>query len=153
MMMTTGGGDLVCGILRRFPGGQKLLFPGHRGGVYWPTGLPLMSRIYVVEGGSDVAAALTVGLPAIGRFSCSHGRYLIRAVLDQSLAKEAIVVADVGNQAERQGAEDLAGYLARVMAVRLIVPPPPYNDLRQWIGAGATREHIEHATEEAARWS
>lgn len=136
------GEQITVGILRRFQNGSKLLMPGHRAGVYLPQNVPIMHRLWIVEGGSDCAAALSLGLPAIGRFSCGHGRYEISRIIKEMLTTDVVVVGDAGGPAELDGAERLAQQLRKYCPTRLIFPPNEIKDLRQWVAAGATKEHL-----------
>src|SRR5690606_30990598 len=113
--------------------------------VYWPVGLPLRpDPLLIVEGASDAAAAIGLGLPAIGRFSCAHGAYMIRRIaIEQLMASSIVVVSDQGNFHERLGAEALARYLAPYLPVKILHPPA--RDFREWIAAGATIHDVMFA--------
>lgn len=65
----------IVGINLRMESGKKLMVTGCRRGLYyandWRNG---NGTIYIVEGGSDTAAMLSMGLRAVGRPQCMPGR-------------------------------------------------------------------------------
>lgn len=73
----------IVGITRRFPDGKKLcikgtsnsglFIPSHNDKKYWRK----VKTLWVVEGGSDVAMAISHGMPAVGRPSNSGGSILL----------------------------------------------------------------------------
>jgi hypothetical protein len=73
----------IVGITRRFESGRKLcvrgtsnrglFIPSHANARYWRS----VKVLWVVEGGSDVAAAVSYGVPAVGRPSNSGGSVLL----------------------------------------------------------------------------
>lgn len=72
--------DQIVGVTRRFPDGGKVCLTGSRRGLTcvedW-TDAP--GPIFIVEGGSDVAAGLTMGLCVVGRPSNTGGvDYLVK---------------------------------------------------------------------------
>lgn len=133
-------GGRIVGINRRFLNGEKRVIEGHRIGLYLPHDLPkdLSDRSLVVcEGGSDTAAALDLGLDAIGRFSCNTcTRDVVGLVRDRKPAM-VIIVADPDGPG-RDGAEALAGKLL-TLARDVRVIEPPAGDLREWIAPGISR--------------
>lgn len=145
---------VVPGIMRRWPNGEKRLMPGHtpRTGLYLPCGQIFNRPLLIVEGGSDVAAALTLGFNALGRFSCSHGKWELARAMRELMTPEATIVSDAGNQAEREGAWHLANHLYQTTPVRLIEPPNGIKDLRAWFKAGATKNDILAAIAAAPLW-
>lgn len=77
------GRNRIVGITRRFANGRKLTFrgtsnrglfiPAHANARYWHA----VQSLWVVEGASDVAMAISCGVPAIGRPSNSGGSLLL----------------------------------------------------------------------------
>lgn len=137
----------VIGIVRRYADGTKRIMPGHRAGLYLPVQLPDEPHLYVTEGGTDTAAALDIGLPAVGRFACLSGWKLLRRLLRRRTERfgphRIVIVADADGPG-RRGAMKLAGSVRPFVAsVAVIEPPAPYMDLREWTAAGATRHDIE----------
>ena len=129
----------VVGIrLRDARTGRKFAVTGSREGVF------LADRrqddpLLVVEGPTDAAAALVLGFDAMGRPSCT-GAVGITATLAHR--REVVIVADA-DAPGRRGAEALASTLLPVVtSLRVIEPPPPHKDLREWLLQGLTREQL-----------
>lgn len=106
--------------------------------------------VLIVEGASDVAAAITLGLPAIGRFNNLAGADLIGPMLGD---RPAIVIGENDEKPEKRGAPkgckaDCTGCLccfpgreaAKIVAKRLgrpwVMPPAELKDLRVVAAAG-----------------
>jgi len=132
----------VVGIRLRDPRtGRKFAVRGSREGVFLPDGDP-HELLLIVEGPTDAAAGLTLGFDVLGRPSCT-GATCITAAL--TCNRNVVIVADADESGQR-GAVALAHILVRVaVAVRVITPPAPHKDLRDWVRAGAPRSHVEAA--------
>lgn len=137
------GRGRVVGIQQRFSStGEKRVVKGHSSGVFEPFHLDVRGEELVIcEGASDAAAALTVGLAAIGRFSCS-------GTLEETVARvlrhrpgRVIVVAD-NDEPGLRGAEQLLRRLDGIARAELRRPPQGIKDLRAWTQAGATAGDI-----------
>ena len=137
------GRGRVVGIQQRFSStGDKRIVKGHASGVFEPFHLDVRGEELVIcEGASDAAAALTVGLAAIGRFSCS-------GTLEETVARvlrhrpgRVIVVAD-NDEPGLRGAEQLLRRLDGIARAELRRPPHGIKDLRAWTQAGATAGDI-----------
>lgn len=64
----------ICGIVRRFNDGTKRAFAGGHRGLTLPKGFDeAEGTLYICEGASDVAAALSDGMRAIGRPAAHSG--------------------------------------------------------------------------------
>lgn len=147
-----GRGNVV-GVSRRYSDGSKKTMPGHRCGVYYPLERKgLLGPVLIVEGGSDVAAALTVGLPAIGRPSNTGGADVIQTVLGEKV-KAAVVVGERDENPERRGTlqscpvdcrgclvcwPGLAGakIVAKKLGCRFVLPPEGVKDFRECVRKG-----------------
>jgi hypothetical protein len=133
----------IIGIRRRFIDGSKCCVAGSQIGLFIPTGLS-GEEILICEGPTDTAAALSLGFDAVGRPNCNSGNdILIRFVK----AKPVVIVSD-NDEAGKVGAEGLARQLRLYCpSVKIICPPNPHKDLRNWLKAGLTagmlRERIE----------
>lgn len=103
-------------------------------------------RIYICEGPTDTAAALTIGLFAIGRACCLGGEEIINAILDQLNPYEVCVVFDNDGPGVT-GAEKLCGMLA-LPVVRFV---PPCKDLRATVANGANAALIEDMLKNSRR--
>ena len=131
---------VMIGIQRRFPNGFKCCVGKSRSGLFIATGLDPFGPLWVCEGASDTAAALTLDLDAIGRPSCSTGAAMVAKFARGRL--EIVIVGD-NDTAGRKGAADLAESLALYYpCVRVVFPPGKCKDLRGWYRAGLTREEL-----------
>jgi putative DNA primase/helicase len=137
-------GAEVCGISQRFADGKKPLLPGGKRGLYFaddwkqPDG-----PVLIVEGASDTAAAVGLGLRAIGRPGAKvPGEVLpfLVEMLRELPETEVIVVAENDRKMDGkcpglEGAQDTARKLAAELGrpVRWALPPQDVKDLRQWV--------------------
>jgi DNA-binding XRE family transcriptional regulator len=95
----------VIGIVRRYRNGQKRQWPGGRRGLTFALNWQLDSGpVLLVEGASDVAALLSIGMCVIGRPSNSGGVALLIELLCRLPLERRIVV--VGEN-DRKRHEDL----------------------------------------------
>lgn len=143
----------VIGWAVRRPDGSKSFKPGgHRGlTMKWPletsAGSEPSDPVFIVEGQSDTAAGLTIGILAIGRPSASGGGEYLCAVLKD---RHVCVIVE-NDEAGKLGGNRIAARLATECAsVRVITPPQGLKDLRRWVIAGASRQDIEDALGAAA---
>lgn len=146
--------EQVVGIrLRSMATGDKWSVRGGRAGLFVPKGLTVQpDRLFVCEGPTDAAAVLSLGAGAIGRPSC-HGAVAMTCKLVRRLEPtECIVVADDdGHGAGIRGAESLACVLVTVCpSVRVVMPPKGFNDVRDWITAGATIDDLNAIADASA---
>ncbi|WP_372721562.1 toprim domain-containing protein [Novipirellula sp.] len=142
---------LVIGIrLRCLETNRKWSVRGGRAGLFVPVGLPKCpDRLFVCEGPTDTAAVLSMGLPVIGRASCTGSVVMECETVRRFKPCECVVIAD-RDDAGRRGAESLAvGLLTCCRSVRVIVPPEPWGDVREWIARGGTATDITAAVETA----
>jgi len=117
----------IIGIQRRCANGSKRTMRGSCiTGVHWPTTFSFGQPIYIVEGHSDCAAALDMGLNVLARLSCSCGRQVLSRIC---VGHPVTIIADTGNEHERKGALRLQKMLKQVCPqVRIYWPPA--KDLR-----------------------
>jgi hypothetical protein len=146
------GWGRVVGLLRRYPRGRKWVRPGDRCGIFVPTDLPdslAGEALVVTEGGSDCAAALSMGLWAIGRHASLSGGTETKRVLLWTKPAQVIVISD--NDASgtgRTGAELIARQIRGVAReVAIVAPPQQFKDLREWYRAGARASDITRRLE------
>lgn len=114
----------VIGIRYRTPDGHKFSFKGGKNGLF-RTNICWSSRepIVIVEGPTDAAAGLQVGLNTIGRPSCLTGNRILRAM---NIPKDNLVILADADQPGLLGAKQLQ----REIGGRIIVPNR-HNDLRE----------------------
>lgn len=99
--------------------------------------------VFIVEGASDAAAGVGIGLDIVGRPGATGGKPLLAALLKQ---RHVCIIAENDAGAGQRGAVGVADALAGVCAsVRIIDPPMGVKDLRVWVAAGGTRESILEA--------
>ena len=101
------GNGVVIGIKRRFPNGKKNYHKGSRPGLAVPAGWAKSDTILIVEGATDVAAALDMGCKSIGRPSATGGTHHL-AVLLESFKGKIILVAE--NDRKYAGCETFCGH-------------------------------------------
>jgi hypothetical protein len=140
--MRDGRGRIV-GIQQRFKAtDDKRVVKGQRSGVFEPFQLDVRDgELVICEGASDAAAALGVGLRAIGRFSCSGTLEETVDRIRRHRPGRVIVVAD-NDEPGLRGAERLIRRLDGFARAELRRPPHGIKDLRAWIQAGATAGDI-----------
>lgn len=160
-------GGKVMGIIRRYrvpvseSGGNKMMMPGGRHGLYlprdwWRGDGPIL----IPEGGSDTAALTTLGISAIGRASNIGDVNLLIGVLAASsqLHRPLIVIGERDRKDERVGkqsscpsncdgcawcypgrygarvtAESLKASLPRSAQVHWKMVPVDSKDSREWV--------------------
>lgn len=86
------GHGRVCGISLRWDSGDKGFIKGGNRGLTIPTGFANMpGRVHCVEGASDVAALLTLGIVSIGRPSNTGGA---EAMVRYLKGRETVIVGE-----------------------------------------------------------
>jgi hypothetical protein len=106
----------VTGIVRRYQvtvsdgGGNKLYMPGGRPGLHYARNGSRrgFGPLCLVEGGSDTAALLSIGVPVIGRPSSLGGADMIEVILRKILSvtrqeQEIIVIGEDDRKPEKVG--------------------------------------------------
>lgn len=135
----------IIGVRRRSPSGHKLSVTGSKNGLFIPTGLRGYELLLIVEGESDLAAALDLNFDGMGRPSCnSKVEMTVKAVKGR---RQIVIVGD-GDAPGRAGAEKLANALAiHCPSVKVVYPPDGTKDLRQWLCAGLRPETLQRIIE------
>jgi len=141
----------VVGLSTRTIDGEKRFLPGGKRGLVIPDSLELAGAdtLLIVEGVSDVAACITLGIPAIGRPSNRGGVDLLADLLGDYRG-EILVVGENdqkpgGEWPGREGAVHVSTELATRLGrlVQWTLPPHGTKDLRSWLA-----DHDAHLTEE-----
>ena len=151
------GSGQVIGLTRRYQDGSKKTFPGSRAGVFcrrdW---YAAKGPVLILEGGSDVAAAIDAGLCAIGRPSNTGGAAFLSEALQAHASRRAVlVIGENDAKPEKRGQldfcpADCAGcancwpgkYGAESVATRLgipdnvMFPPCEFKDFREMFRGG-----------------
>ncbi len=144
----------VVGLLRRYLTGRKKQLQGSRRGlVYDPDAAP-GEAVLIVEGPSDVAAAITMGLTAVGKPNNLGGADHLAELLAPHVAAgvPVLVLGENDRKADgqwpgREGAEKTAQALADAWGVPVswALPPEGVKDLRDWMWESKPDVHDEQA--------
>jgi phage/plasmid primase-like uncharacterized protein len=141
--MLTPAGDVV-GIRLRAEDGKKRAVTGSRQGLFLPVIEYAEKQLYICEGPTDTAAALTVGLDAIGRPSCRGMEAEVVAFARRRRYGEVVVVSDNDGPGVA-GAMALAAVLPMTHRVWI----PPAKDIREMVAAGASLQEIESSVNDS----
>ena len=143
--MRDGKGNII-GIRLRNEQGKKWAVPGSREGLFYPEVKSDETTLVVCEGPTDTAAALTIGLRAIGRPSCLGAVELFQSLTRRLRITHLHIIGDNDTPRKRigggwwqpglEGAMKLAG--ACRLPFKLIVPP--VEALREWVRAGLSSD-------------
>lgn len=119
-----------------------------RGLVYDPeqaagAGTSADNPLFLVEGFTDTAAGIDLGLPTLGRPSASGGAEMLIEFCRLRGIEYAVLVGENDGGAGRTGAESVARKLrAAGIAATIIFPPSGIKDLRAWKLTGATVDEL-----------
>lgn len=92
--------------------------------------LPSDSPILIVEGASDVAAAMDLGFVAVGRPSAEGGMALLQKIL---VNRKVVIVGENDSGAGKRGMEAAFHTLKSICKSTIkILPPENIKDLRDW---------------------
>lgn len=133
----------IVGVRLRDERGRKWAVKGSRQGLFTAGGLGRPECLYLVEGPTDCAAALTLGLSAVGRASCAGGEEMLAAFVRRVGARRVVIVADADEAGLRGGYR-----LKEQLRTPAVVWTPPCKDLREFVQAGGTAAVIEAATKD-----
>jgi hypothetical protein len=134
--MCDGYGNVVGIRLRNERG--KFAVRGSRQGIFLAN-LPAQNTLFVCEGPTDTAAAVELGLFAVGRPNCCCGGPEIKVFACRHHCERAVVVAD-NDRPGLEGARKVGGELKLPFAVYV----PPAKDVREFVRLGGTRALIEN---------
>lgn len=161
--------EAVVGIKIRTKKGAKFSFTGGRGGLFIPRGFydRTGGRGYLLEGPTDLGAALDLGLTAFGRDNNLAGADDIAAVLSRRRFDELVIFAqrDIVHLRDKYRPEKGIWFPSQNGAIRIaprarlycpsvrIIRPPATRgrkvDVRDWMHAGATAADVEQLVTEA----
>lgn len=153
------GDGLIVGISRRFEDGSKRCVKGSRRGLTYSADWNVLAGpVLIVEGASDVAAGITLGLPAIGRPSNrGGGAYLAKLLRGEK--QKIIVIGErdrkpdgrwPGMEGCRSIAIGLSKALHRYVVARLL--PGDAKDLRAWLNTAGIDASRERLLRELGEW-
>jgi hypothetical protein len=157
--MRDGDGNTV-GVRLRDHDGRKWAVTHSKQGLFYDLAVdaavasmvkfaPKLGRaLFVCEGPTDTAAAMTLGFAAVGRPSCMGGVDELRVLMRRVGVRRLVVVSD-NDEAKRRPDGSVwypgkEGARAMVTALgcehKMLVTPT--KDVRKWVCAGATRRDV-----------
>lgn len=128
--MRDGHGDMV-GIRLRNDSGHKWAKTGSKNALFIPYDIQAHKRLWLFEGPTDTAAAISIGLNAFGRPSCSSGLFDILTLVKRLRTTELVIVSD-GDKVGLDGAEVLVHHLP----IKSVVITVPGKDMRDFVKKG-----------------
>lgn len=128
----------IIGIRLRNDEGRKWAIKGSRSGLFIPEEMTQEDIVFIPEGPTDVAAALTLGLHAIGRPSCVGFEETVRQYIQTFKFRRAVIVSDNDEPGLRGAAR-----LQRQLPVLSCLWIPPTKDIREFLKLGGDRSVIE----------
>ena len=141
-------GEITGLRYRQLTTGRKWSEKGSRDGLFMPREPERTEHLVITEGPTDTAAALSLGLNAVGRSSCLSGVPLVRDLVHARQIRRVTIVAD-HDRPGMDGAHRLAAALP--VLSRILVPPEGIKDMRDWYRQGLTRTQFDEAAN-AIRW-
>lgn len=124
--MKDGYGNYI-GIRLRNEWGKKWAVTGSQAGIFIPVTVP-HRRVFIVEGPTDTAAGLSMGLFTLGRPSCSGGvTHICDYIHRREFVKDVVIIADNDDPGIR-GAKELQRWLKVPSCVLTL----PCKDLREF---------------------
>ena len=127
------GNNRVVGIRLRADNGKKWAITGSRQGLFIPNVEP-QPLVFICEGPTDTAAALTLGLFAIGRPSCQGCHDHLRTALKRMGVRRVVLTSD-NDTPGINGAQKLANDLHLPCCLWI----PPAKDIREFLKCGGTK--------------
>ena len=143
--MRDSGGKYI-GVRLRAADGAKWCITGSRNGLFCADPGPYESgHCFVVEGGTNLAALLTIGLWGVGRPSNNSGHEFLLGYL-RPVKRRIVIIRDrdtkpVAIQNTLHGAYLLAQTLLDMRKEVKIVTTPT-KDVRDWIASSANATHV-----------
>ncbi len=134
--MCDGYGNVVGIRLRNERG--KFAVRGSRQGLFLAS-VPVQKTLFVCEGPTDTAAAIDLGLFAVGRPNCCCGGLEIRVFARRHDCNRVVVISD-NDKPGLDGARKVGGELKLPFAIYV----PPAKDVREFVRLGGTRAMIEN---------
>jgi len=134
--MCDGYGNVVGIRLRNERG--KFAVRGSRQGIFLAS-VPAQKTLFVCEGPTDTAAAVELGLFAVGRPNCCCGGAEIKVFARRHDCRRVVIISD-NDKPGLDGARKAGGELKLPFAVYV----PPAKDVREFVRLGGTRAMIEN---------
>jgi hypothetical protein len=135
--MCDGYGNVIGIRLRNQRG--KFAVRGSQQGIFL-SNVPPQKTLFVPEGPTDTAAAVDLGLFAVGRPNCCCGGQEIKVYARRQNCSRVVILAD-NDKPGLEGARKVGAELKLPFAI--YVPPAP--DVREFVRLGGTRAMIENS--------
>ena len=135
--MCDGHGNIL-GVRLRANDGRKWAVRGSRQGIFIAA-VPPQPTLFVCEGPTDTAAAVELGLFAVGRPNCCCGGAEIKVFARRHQCNRVVMVSD-NDKPGLDGACKVGAEIGLPFAVYV----PPAKDLREFVRLGGTRAMIEN---------
>lgn len=132
------GGNVVCGIRFRNIEGDKWAYKGSKQGIFIDPRMATAETVYIVEGATDTAAGISIGLNVIGRPSCRGCHETLYTAISRVRATRCVIIPDNDTPGL-----DGATALQDGLSIPSIQWTPPGKDLREAVKDGLTRQIIE----------
>jgi hypothetical protein len=134
--MCDGDGNIVGIRLRNEHG--KFAVRGSKQGIFLAD-VPPQKTLFVCEGPTDTAAAVELGLFAVGRPNCCCGGPEIKVYARRHAVSHVVLISD-NDKPGLDGARKVGGELKLPFAIYV----PPAKDLREFVRRGGTRIMLEN---------
>lgn len=147
--MRNGDGDMV-GIRLRALDGSKRAVKHSKAGLFYDAAVTEAREVWVCEGPTDTAAAMTLGYVAVGRPSCLGNTDDLRVLFKRWGVRRMVVVAD--NDEAKRRPDNSLWYPGREGAMMLVkamggveykLLMTPTKDIRKWVCNGVTRRECD----------
>ena len=134
--MCDGYGNVVGIRLRNERG--KFAVRGSRQGIFLAN-VPAQKTLFICEGPTDTAAAIELGLFAVGRPNCCCGGPEIKVYARRHECSRVVIISD-NDKPGLDGARKVGSELKLPFAIYV----PPAKDVREFVRLGGTRAMIEN---------
>lgn len=129
----------IIGVRLRAADGRKWAVTGSHNGIFLPDWLDSKPPLWVCEGPTDTAAALSLGFNAIGLPSAGGAADIVCEMLELGRRREVVIVADEDGPG-RAGAQRLANRILGLAKRVYVITAAPYKDIRAAVAAGTRSE-------------
>lgn len=109
--------------------------------------IPTSHPVFIVEGVSDVCAAMDLGLTAVGKPQAQGGGKFLTELLH---TRNVVIVGENDAGAGKAGMESTFALLRDICSTcAKVLPPEGIKDLRQWKASGVTQQEVLDYVEKA----
>lgn len=146
--MYDGNGNMSGMRLRNLEG-KKWAITGSKQGIFLQNlqGEDMPKMIAILEGPTDSAAAVSLGLKVIGRPSCMGCHEAVNETIKRFKITRAVIFADNDDQG-RIGADKLK----ETLSIKSCTFHPPAKDFREFVNLGGTLEALQSSVKNLV-WS